>query len=254
MITMKRILLIAATVALASCNFLGLSYHIGNGVSVDTAIEVEEFDSISAGCSLDVVYTQSAQSQSVVLTCDENLVEFFNIRVEEGTLRIGTKPGTSINTKVKSYVTIVSPKISSIKASGSGDIEITSPLVTDSEFSFKVSGSGDIEADDVVTCKDFTCTVSGSGNIEVAGVLAESASFKDSGSGDIEVDALTAEDISVKISGSGDITLKCQNAGYIDASLSGSGDLVLSGSARSVQSNITGSGRVNSKNLTIIRQ
>ena len=252
---MKRILFIAAAVVLASCNFLGLNYEVGNGVSAFTPIMVEEFDSISAGCSLDVVFTQSEQGRSVVLTCDQNLVEFFNIRVEDGTLRIGTKPGTSINTKVKSYVTIVSPKISSIKASGSGDIHITSPLVTDGDFTFKASGSGDIEADGVVTCKDFTCSVSGSGNIEVDGVQAESASFKDSGSGDIEVDALTAEGISVRMSGSGDITLKCQNAGSIDASLSGSGDLVLSGTALSVQSNETGSGRVNSKNLiTIIRQ
>ena len=68
------------------------------------------------------------------------------------------------------------------------------------------------------------------------------------------MDALTAEDISVRMSGSGDITLKCKDAGYIDASLSGSGDLVLSGTARSVQSHTSGSGRVNSNKLTIIRQ
>ena len=83
---------------------------------------------------------------------------------------------------------------------------------------------------------------------------AQAADFKDSGSGNIEVESITAEDIIVKMSGSGDIALICKNAGYINASLSGSGDLILSGSALSVQSNVTGSGRVQSNSLTIIRQ
>ena len=251
---MKKFFLLAAITALSSCVILNMNYQIGNGVSAEITLEIGEFDSISSCCSLDLIYTQKEGAQSVVLTCDENLVEYYDIRVEDGTLIIDTKRGTSINTKVKSYLTVTSPRLDYLKLSGSGDCEITSAITTDGDFNFKVSGSGDIEADEVVTCKDFTFTVSGSGNIEVAGVLAESASFKDSGSGDIEVDSLTAEDISVRMSGSGDITLKCKDAGYIDASLSGSGDLILSGTARSIKSNSTGSGNVRSGNLTIIRQ
>ena len=68
------------------------------------------------------------------------------------------------------------------------------------------------------------------------------------------MESLKAEDVSVRMSGSGDISLHCNGAGYIDANLSGSGDLNLSGSARSVISNTSGSGRVRSGNLTIIRE
>lgn len=251
---MKRILLIAAAVALTSCQLIFNVNEIGNGVSVQTPIEVSEFNSISSRCSLDIYYTQSDKDQSVLLTCDENLVDRFDIRVEEGVLIVDTKSGGGYSTKIKIYATITSPKLSSLKLSGSGDCNITGPITSDGDFSFKVSGSGDIDADGAVICKNFTASVSGSGDIEVAGVQAQTADFKDSGSGDIEVDALTAEDISVRMSGSGDITLKCKDAGYIDASLSGSGDLILSGTARSVKSNSTGSGNVKSGNLTIIRQ
>ena len=254
MILMKRILLILAAAALSSCVLLNMNYQIGNGVSAETTLEIGEFDSISSCCSLDLIYTQKEGAQSVVLTCDENLVEYYDIRVEDGTLIIDTKRGTSINTKVKSYLTVTSPRLDYLKLSGSGDCEITSAITTDGDFNFKVSGSGDIEADGSVICKNFYSSVSGSGNIDVVGVQAESAEFKDSGSGDIEVDSITAEDITIKMSGSGDIALICKNAGYINASLSGSGDLILSGSALSVQSNITGSGRVQSNELTIIRQ
>ena len=251
---MKRILLIAAAAALYSCTLVSFNYMKGNGVSVDTVFEVDEFDSISSRCSLDITYSQTAEGQSAVLTCDENLVDLFDIRVEDGILIVDTKRGSSYSTKAKTFVTIKSPKLSALKLSGSGDCNITSPINTDGDFSFKVSGSGDIEADGIVVCKSFSSSVSGSGDIEVAGVQAQSADFKDSGSGDIEVDGITAEDISVRMSGSGDITLKCNDAGYIDASLSGSGDLILTGSARSIKSNTTGSGNVRSSNLTIIRQ
>ena len=253
MIDMKRILLTAAAVALTSCQLIFNVNEIGNGISVQTPIEVSEFNSISSRCSLDIYYTQSDKDQSVLLTCDENLVDLFDIRVEEGVLIVDTKGG-GYSTKIKIYATITSPKLSSLKLSGSGDCNITGPITTDGDFSFKVSGSGDIDADGAVICKNFSSSVSGSGDIEVAGVQAQTADFKDSGSGDIEVDSLTAEDISVRMSGSGDITLKCKDAGYIDASLSGSGDLNLSGTARSIKSNTTGSGNVKSGNLTIIRQ
>ena len=248
---MKRILLFVAALALSACSLVGVNYLIGNGVLVDTNIEVGEFDSISSRCSLDINYAQSYTSQSVILTCDENLVEVFDIRVEDGVLIVDTKRGASYSTKSKIFVTITSPKLSSVKLSGSGDCDITSPVTAEGDFTFKVSGSGDIEADGVITCKGFTSTVSGSGNVEVAGVVAEAAYFKDSGSGDIEVDSLTAADISVKMSGSGDITLNCKDAGFITADLSGSGDLILSGRARHLQSNTSGSGHVRSTDLSI---
>ena len=254
MIHMKRILFIATTLVLTSCLLLNINYQVGNGVSAETTLEVGEFDSISSCCSLDLIYTQKEGPQSVVLTCDENLVEYYEIRVEDGSLIIDTKRGTSINTKAKSYLTVTSPTLTSLRLSGSGDCNITSPIATDGDFSFKVSGSGDIEADGAVICKNFYSSVSGSGDIDVAGVQAQAADFKDSGSGNIEVESITAEDITIKMSGSGDIALICKEAGYINASLSGSGDLNLSGTARSVKSNSTGSGNVRSGNLTIIRQ
>jgi len=252
---MKHLLYVASLIALTSCTLnINFMHEIGNGTSVETAIETGDFNSISSSCSIDVHYSQQAGKQSVTLTCDENLVEFFDIRVEDGTLVVDTKSGVSISTRVKTFVTVSSPKLDGAFASGSGDIEISGPLTTDGDFTFKTSGSGDIDAEGLVVCKGFSASISGSGSIDVDGVQAQAASFKSTGSGDIDVESLKAEDVSVRMSGSGDISLHCNGAGYIDANLSGSGDLNLSGSARSVISNTSGSGRVRSGNLTIIRE
>lgn len=252
---MKHLLYATAVLVLSSCQvILGFTHEVGNGTSVKTAIEVGDFNSISSCCSIDVIYSQQAGAQSVTLTCDENLVGFFDIRVEDGALVVDTKRGASISTRVKTFVTVSSPKLDGASVSGSGDVKINSSLATTGDITFKTSGSGDIETVGSVECKSFSASVSGSGSIDVERVLAENAAFKSSGSGDIEVDSLTATDVSVKMSGSGDIELSGLNVGYITAKLSGSGDLVLIGSARSVVSDVSGSGRVNTKGLTIVRE
>ena len=251
---MKRIFFLAATAVLASCQMFTTLYQVGDGESVDTLVDVQEFETISVPSSLDVFYTQEAGDPSVVLTCDSNLVEYFNIRVENGTLVVDTQKGYSLSPKVKTYLRVKSAKLTGVKSSGSGDIEISSSLTNVEDFSVKASGSGDIFCLGTILCTNFSSSVTGSGDTSLAGVQATTADFKDSGSGDIGVDYLNANDINVRMTGSGDVSLTCVNAGYIVANLSGSGDLILTGGARSVQSDVTGSGRVNSKDLTIIKQ
>ena len=248
---MKKLILIASTLVLASCSFIGLTYKVGNAISAESIVRVGQFTDISSCCSVDVIYTQEPEAQYVLLTCDSNLVDYYDIHVEGSTLVVDTKYGASISARAKTFVTVTSPKLNGVKVSGSGDVRITNDVVTDADFTIKLSGSGDLDAEGTVTCRNFSCSVSGSGDVDVFGVKTGSAGFKDSGSGSIEVERLTAETVSVKMTGSGGVNLVCNNAGDIEADLSGSGNLNLSGSARSLRSNASGSGRVNSKNLVL---
>ena len=72
--------------------------------------------------------------------------------------------------------------------------------------------------------------------------------FASSGSGNIESD-IAADSITMTFSGSGDGDFFCKDAGHIDVRISGSGDVRLSGTARSLSSKVSGSGRVNSSHL-----
>lgn len=238
-----------ALAALVSCQFLDI--EVGNNVSVDTEINVGAFDSISDECSLNVIYTQAPGEPSVVLTCDENLVGYYDIRVEGGTLVVDTKNNIIIRPKVKSYVTVTSPSLNGISVSGSGSCRVTNSMVSAGDVLFKVSGSGGIQSEGTVECQSFSSTISGSGRINLYGVLAGSARFKSSGSGSTKVGLLTADKISATLSGSGGTHLVCKDAGDIEVSISGSGSVRLSGNARSLNSHSSGSGRVDSKNLIL---
>ena len=248
---MKRLLIIiAAALALTSCIAINVAIETGNGVPVTTDITVGDFDALSIPSSIDVIYTQTPGQQSLTFTCDQNLQEYYDIRVENKVLVVSTKRGVvAITPRVKTFLVVNSPVLNSVKISGSGDCEINSPITAKGDFSLSISGSGDINLNGQADCKAFSATTSGSGDIAVIAVVSQSAEVRSSGSGDIGIDAIKAGDIEAKTTGSGDIVLVCDGAGDIEASTSGSGSIVLSGTAHSLSQRSSGSGRVDARNL-----
>ena len=250
---MKRILSIAAVAALfcivSSCTFsFPLKVIRGNGVSVTNDIDVPEFSSISILGSADVFYTQGPQSVS--LTADENLVEYYIVEVEEGKLVVRTEKGVSLSPKTKTFITVSSPDLSEVTINGSGDCSVKDGLKTEGGFDFIVAGSGDLYADSI-ECKEFTSKVSGSGDVKVDAIRCEASSTTIQGSGDSAVGNLCNGDIEIRISGSGDVAIGCENAGDINVRITGSGDVKLWGSARTLGYKVSGSGSVDSKRLAL---
>ena len=216
---------------LGSCSMIGSIAERGNGVAVTAPIKVDGFSSISIPSSIDVVYTISDEEQSALLTCDENLLEYYDIHVEGTTLVADTKRGTiSLSPKVRTVLAVSTHVLEGVKVSGSGDCTV----------------HGDIPA-----CDNFSLRCSGSGGISVESVKAKSAEISTSGSGDISIGCISADNIRARTTGSGDISLVCKDAGSIDASISGSGNIRLSGTAGSLQSKRTGSGRIDSGALRL---
>ena len=241
-------LFIAAT-TLLSCEGI-LSGEKGNGVSVVKEIQVGEFDRISIPSFVDVRYTQTTGEQSVTLTCDENLAEHYVVEVRDGALVVGTE-NVTLRTKAETYVTVCYPALCGVRLSGSGDLDIDGPVVTEREFTVSVSGSGGADIAGI-TAASTKVSLSGSGDAEIGSIEASSAEFKTSGSGDIEAESVTAESISVKTTGSGDCTIGCKDAGTLSVHLSGSGDITVRGTARAlVNISDTGSGDFDMSGLTL---
>ena len=250
---MKRFLSFIAVAAL-SCFVYGCIFTApmkvvrGNGVSVTTAIEVPEFSAIHVVGSADVFYTQGPQSVS--LTADENLIEYYIVEVEEGKLVVRTEKGISLLPKAKSFITVSCPDLSGVTITGSGDCTVKEGLKAEGGFDFTVSGSGDLYADSI-ECKEFTSKVAGSGDVKVDAISCEASSMTIIGSGDIAVGSISNSDMEIRISGSGDVAIGCQDAGDINVRISGSGDVKLWGKARTLQYKVSGSGSVDSKRLAL---
>lgn len=249
---MRRIIIISlAAAAIVSCAFSGFPIKVGNGNAVETILDMGEFNALTSAGSMNVIYTQTPGNQSVTFTCDENLLEYYNIRVEDGTLIAGVKNGVNVSPKVKTILTVNSPVLNSVKVSGSGNCAINGPLTAEDSFRLKVSGSGNIQANGPIECKSFFATTSGSGDIGVKSITAEAAELKVSGSGAVDAGSISADSINARTSGSGNIHVECNDVGDIEARTSGSGSILLTGNARSLNASSFGSGKVNSNGLNI---
>ncbi len=251
---MKKLLLLAATVcAVCSCDFSNLlgRFVKGDGVSVDITCEVGEFAAISSVGSIDVFYTQTPGAQSVTLTCDQNLAEYYQVEVERGILFVSVKPGYFLSPKAKSFLTVSSPALNGISITGSGDCFVSGQVVTDGDLILKLSGSGSLDIDGSASCKALECKLTGSGDARIKEAVSESAVLSTMGSGDISVNSISAGTISFSSTGSGDGVLGCKDAGDINVRLTGSGSVTLTGNARSLEQKVNGSGRVNAGGLAL---
>lgn len=267
---MRRIALLAAVAAvLCSCCLEGILPRVINGdsISADFNYDVPAFTAVKSLGSLDVIFTQG--TQSVTLTCDSNLEEYYDIYVDGGVLFASVKRGAILRPHTDNVLTVSSPSLSAVSLTGSGDCCLKGAVECTGDLRLFVTGSSDLKADGPLSCDDLVIRTSGSGDISLGGsvscddlearttgsgdmrfflLTAGSAVFASSGSGNIESD-IAAGSITMTFSGSGDGDFFCKDAGHIDVRISGSSDVRLSGTARSLSSKVSGSGRVNSSHL-----
>jgi putative autotransporter adhesin-like protein len=158
---------------------------------------VPPFTSIRLESPADVVIDRTG-TQSVSVSADDNLVDFFTSEVKDGTLYLGVANDKSFQARSVAYRITVAD-LRAIEVRGSGDVEadhLDGPVL-----SVSIMGSGDMRL--AGRTDDFTLSISGSGDIDAANLNAKRAKAVIRGSGDATVNA--SEALDVQISGSGDL-------------------------------------------------
>ena len=146
--------------------------------------------------------------------------------IDGDVLSVGLVKGNYNNVKLKFYITY--KELEGVKCSGSGTMEVTSPVRSE-EFYAGLSGSGDIILANL-EAKKLSVGISGSADMEIKGGSVDQAEIKQSGSGDFEAERLAIGELVVSKSGSGDTFVG--DLGMLSVSSSGSGDVVYSGSPK----------------------
>ena len=166
----KFILIVAALFTVCSCDFSSITNRFvkGNGVPVDVPVTVANFDSISSVGSIDVYYTQAPGAPSVVLTCDENTVDYYEVTVSKGVLKVDIKTGYVVIPKTKSFVTVRSSSLKGVKLTGSGDCYVSGNLIVDEDIDFTITGSGNVTL--TGRAYELKQKVTGSGRVNIKGL------------------------------------------------------------------------------------
>ena len=191
--------------------------------------------SLSAPVKLELV---QSDTESLALEGDESALAEIETLVEDGTLKIRTKPKTSFSwSHAKVHAKVSARNIEALRISGSGDI--AAGQLRAAALKLSISGSGDIRIA-TLSASSLEVAVSGSGDVTLAG-KAEGITGSIAGSGDLRAAKLEVRDAKVSIAGSGDVTVWATQS--LAVRVAGSGDVKYYGDP-SVQKTILGSGSV----------
>ncbi|MCE7053098.1 DUF2807 domain-containing protein [Algoriphagus sp. AGSA1] len=181
------------------------------------------FTKVHSGGSWEVILTEGSKEE---VRIEARGVDLDKVRTEiDGdVLSVGLVKGNYNNVKLKFYITY--KELDGIRCSGSGTMEVTSP-VSSEKFSAGLSGSGDILMDKL-EAEELSVSISGSADLKIQGGSVERAEIKQSGSGDFHGERLAIGDLVVSKSGSGDTHVG--DLGKVSLSASGSGDVTYTGS------------------------
>lgn len=221
----------AVCTALVSCsinvdgeNFGGKTVK-GNGNIVTRNYDVTDFNEISASLSATINFT-IADNYSCIVTTDENLFEYIEIKVDDKDLHL-RKLDEHKNVGLratKMVIDVTAPSLENINLAGSGTFNALSPLNAE-KMEVNLAGSGDVVLKQTVTAQYIELNVAGSGDLFCQEVIADRLEANVAGSGDIKVSNGTVKNAEASVAGSGDIDLSCE-IDILSADVAGSGDIV----------------------------
>jgi hypothetical protein len=223
----------------SACNFSAKHTTYGNYQIANKEINIADYDEIEVKLPANVVYQQFSDSLPYLqINTDDNILPALDIRVEDNKLILEVKPDSAIHpTQLTIYTN--SKNLKKAEIYGSGDLYLRGE-VNAKNFDLNVTGSGGVRTDSLL-CENLELNITGSGNAQLTGAAKES-SFAVIGSGKIDAFDFLAQFLKCDLSGSGKIEAYPKEK--LDAAVSGSGSITYKGIPESVNSSVSGSGKI----------
>jgi hypothetical protein len=203
--------LLAVLLVLSACSVLSGSGRVGTETR-----QVSGFTGIDLAGSGEVS-VQQGDAESLTIEADDNLLPALTSEVSNATLKLGTKPRTTLRAKNPIRYRVTVKDLTGVSLSGSGSV--------------KAQG---------VKLQTLRVDISGSGTVNLSGSTVEQ-NIELSGSGRYQAAELVSQKASADISGSGEVAVTVSRELKVD--ISGSGTVTYSGDP-SVQQSVSGSGKV----------
>ena len=223
-------ILAMASGALTSC----MNCINGKGEVTTHTVPLEAFTGIRLDGDADV-FLVSDSSAVITIEAQENIFKDMEMKVRNGTLRIGYRDCVTMHEPVKIYIPVKT--IEELQINGSGNIE-TRNQVSAKTLDLKINGSGNLKIN--LDAETIYSEVNGSGSIFLAGSAKRHKSLIN-GSGNLEATDLPTDKTEITVNGSG--SCKVFAISKLDVLVRGSGDVVYKGSP-DISTTIKGSGSV----------
>ncbi|MDY7233165.1 head GIN domain-containing protein [Hyalangium rubrum] len=167
-----RIALAVPALLFSACAF---AQTVGNGVSREDSRQVEDFDGVSVSQGLKAQV--KVGPKEVRVSGDENLVALVRTEVVDGKLVVRLEKNSRIRSTSGLRITLSSPKITSVEASGGAEVEAEAS--SSQAFAAEASGGSEISVRNV-DAKQLAVEASGGAEVKLQG-RAESLTVEASG-------------------------------------------------------------------------
>ena len=237
---MKQHILMVFLVLLAALSAQGC-VEIGTVTGSGKIAKEERQVSGFTGVDLETIgklYVELGDEEKLVIEAEDNLLEYFEVRVRGGTLRIRSKEGVGLAPTEPVYFYLTARELSSVAISGAGSIEASS--LEAGRFSASISGDGNMDVGDL-NADVLEANISGLGSLSIAGGEVEKQEIVISGDGNYRARGLESGVADVDVSGLGSTTIRVRD--HLDVTISGDGSVEYIGSPTVVQ-DISGVGHV----------
>lgn len=225
--------LLLATVLFTSCN----KQLAGSGNLVTENRQTAGFTGIENFGDFKVIVNKGA-TINMSLYGEDNVLGEIVTEVNNNKLKIRYRNNHYRHRHKQVIITLTTPELSLVSLNGSGSIESTANW-SGTDLVIDISGSGNIDL--FTTSSYLETSVGGSGDITLHGE-AEKSAFAISGSGKIKAyDATTAKAYTT-ISGS--VSAQITVSEKLDAKINESGTVYYKGNPQTVNTSISGSGKV----------
>jgi hypothetical protein len=189
---------------------------VGSGKTVSETREVSGFHAIqvSGGSEVDIV---QGEEEGLVVEADENLIQYLESRVENGTLYLGVKNEdvlANLSFKVIKYHLKVKD-LDSISLSGATNLDMASLTTTDLQMN--LSGASSVTIDNLIA-DSLSLESSGASDVNLSGKCPEQVISIDGG-GQYKASDLAGKTVRVDASGAAQLEVSASDT--LDLNLSG---------------------------------
>lgn len=209
----------------------------GSGNVVTEQRTVSPFEDVILEGSLQVEIKQG-QNGRVNLQAEDNVMRYIETTVSGTTLRVRLRNGVNLRHSKPIHVYLESEKYRKVLFSGSGSVT-GNDTIKSTLFIYEINGSADARLK--VEANEVQVRVDGSGDITMEGKAGDYSSVIN-GSGNIGAASLQSARASIQINGSGEQQIWVMHE--LNARINGSGNIRYKGTPATVNSTVSGSGKI----------
>jgi len=214
----------------------GLAVVQGRGEMVSRDFTPGDFNAIDISGGYDVSFTY-AQGAALRVNMQENLFDYLEVAVRNGTLYVSSTRGFNTTSANQPTIHIYAPSITALSFAGAVNT-VNWDTVRGESFTLDVAGAANITLD--LDVEVLEISAAGAANINLAG-RADTTEISTAGASDLSALELDTRDTTVSIAGTGNVDIAVSES--LNASIAGAGRIRYLGDP-AVSQSVAGVGRI----------